>query len=407
MNRIKEILKKPWAAYTFALCSAVLLYMILANLPAISRVIASIWKIVSPVFIGIIVAYLLNPLSDFFEFKMLKKMKKRSAAHILAVVLTVACLVLFLAVILVALIPSLIQSGSKLISNWDVYASKAQGFVVKIADYAASRNIKIDMSKITGLIDESVTKMMNLAKENIKPILGTLGNVGSSVSNFFIGVLFGVCFLVAESTLKEVLATCRAAVLKKERLERHNDLWSSFNSVFIRYFACSLLDAVIIAAGALVFMLIMRMPYAALIAVVVGVTNLIPTFGPMIGAAIGIFFLILDHPINALWFLIFMVIWQSIDGMVIKPRLFKGSLGIPAVWTLVLIILGGKIAGILGILLAIPLAAVFVILYKETILPRLNVRISKINEGAPVKAEECCDDNTAAETSEAETEIID
>ena len=394
-------MKKPWAAYTFAMCSAVLLYMILSNLPAIGRVLASVWKVVSPIIIGIIIAYLMNPLSDLFEFRVLGKMKNKSTAHVLAVVLTVACVVIFLAILLVALIPSLIQSGSKLVSNWDEYVAKAQSFFLKVVDFAAARNIKIDVSKINGLIDGSFTKVMDIVKNNIKPILGTLGNVGSSVSNFLVGVLFGVCFLVAESTLKDTLAKCRAAVLKKEKLERHNELWSSFNTVFIRYFSSSLLDALIIALGALIFMLIMGMPYAALIAVVVGVTNLIPTFGPMIGSAIGIFFLVLDRPINALWFFIFMCIWQSIDGMVIKPKLFKGSLGIPAVWTLVLIILGGKVAGILGILLAIPLAAVFVILYNETILPRLNKRIAKIND-EPVVSETENTDNQSDEIAVTE-----
>jgi predicted PurR-regulated permease PerM len=112
-----------------------------------------------------------------------------------------------------------------------------------------------------------------------------------------------------------------------------------------------------------------------------GILNIIPTFGPMIGGAIGIFVLVLDKPINALWFFIFICIWQSIDGMIIKPRLFKGSLGLPAVWTLVLIILGGKIAGMAGIILAIPIAAILVILYHETVEPRLNKRIGKLNAG--------------------------
>ena len=149
--------------------------------------------------------------------------------------------------------------------------------------------------------------------------------------------------------------------------------------MFIRYVGCTLLDALIISLGTLLFALIMRLPYAGLIAVVVGVTNIIPTFGPMIGSAISIFFLILDNPMNALWFFIFSCIWQAVDGMIIKPRLFKGSLGIPAVWTLVLIILGGKIAGMLGILLAIPLGAILAILYQETVEPRLKQRIKKLN----------------------------
>ena len=168
--------------------------------------------------------------------------------------------------------------------------------------------------------------------------------------------------------------------MKQQRLERHNDIWRRCSAVFSRYVRCTLLDALIIGVGVLIFLLIMKMPYAALIAVVCGLTNIIPTFGPMIGGALGMFFLVLDKPLNALWFFIFICVWQSIDGMIIKPRLFSGSLGIPGVWTLVLIILGGKVAGMLGILLAIPLAAILVIIYHESIAPRIDKRIERINE---------------------------
>ena len=130
-------------------------------------------------------------------------------------------------------------------------------------------------------------------------------------------------------------------------------------------------------------MLIFKIPYAPLIAVVIGLTNIIPTFGPMIGAAVGVFFTILESPLKALIFLIMICSLQTVDGMVLKPKLFSGSLGIPAVWTLVLITLGGKIAGMLGILLAIPFAAIFVIIYKETILPKLEARRIKINSKSP------------------------
>ncbi len=379
MKKLDHILEKPWAAYTFAACFAVLLYLVLSHLPIFFGWIGSLWKLLSPVVTGIIVAYLLNPISDFFEFKVFKKMKKPGAAHLWSVVMTVVCFVLFLAIILVALIPSLIQSVSKLISNWDDYTKKLMALLNRAVEFAASKNIQIDLSNITSWVEDSMSKAVDLLKENVSTILKTLGDVGTSVSNFAIGVLFGVCFLVAEKSLVGILANVRASLFKKERLERNNELWRRCHQVFIRYVGCTLLDALIISLGTLVFALIMRLPYAGLIAVVVGVTNIIPTFGPMIGSAISIFFLILDNPLNALWFFIFSCLWQTVDGMIIKPRLFKGSLGIPAVWTLVLIILGGKIAGMLGIILAIPLGAILAILYQETIEPRLKHRIQKLN----------------------------
>ena len=378
-KKLEILLAKPWAAYTCATCSAVLLYLILCHFNVITGWVSALWKLLSPVVIGIIVAYLLNPVSDFFEFKIMGKIKNRSAAHFWSVVLTVLCFLLFLAILLVALIPSLYQSVTKLIGNWDNYTSKLQEILEKLVVFAQSKNINVDISNISTLIDNAMDSLVTWLKSNVKTVLSTLSTVGSSVSNFAIGILFGVCFLVAEKSLVGLLSKIRSALMKKKRLERNNELWRRCHSVFIRYIGCTLLDACIVAVCTLIFAFVMRMPYAGLIAAVVGITNIIPTFGPMIGALIAMFFLVLDKPINALWFFIFICVLQGLDGMVIKPRLFKGSLGIPAVWTLVLIILGGKIAGILGILLAIPLAAILVILYHETIEPRLNHRIEKIN----------------------------
>jgi predicted PurR-regulated permease PerM len=113
----------------------------------------------------------------------------------------------------------------------------------------------------------------------------------------------------------------------------------------------------------LVFNLIVGVPYAPLIAVVVAITNIIPTFGPVIGGAIGLFFIVLESPIKALIFLVFICVLQAIDGAIIKTKLFSGSLGISGVWTLVLIIIGGKIAGVLGIILAIPLSSLPITIY--------------------------------------------
>ena len=114
-------------------------------------------------------------------------------------------------------------------------------------------------------------------------------------------------------------------------------------------------------------MSIAGIPYSVLISLVVGVTNLAPTFGPIVGAIIGGFVLVLVNPLHALWFIIFTIILQTIDGYVLKPKLFGGSLGVPGVWILISIIVGGRILGVTGILLAIPFAAIVDFIYHDLI----------------------------------------
>ena len=168
MKRFKKMLAQPWAAYTFAACSAVLLYLLLSHFQLIGAGLGAVWKLLSPVVIGVIVAYLLNPVSEFFNRKIFKKVKKENTRHLLAVVMTVVCLVLVLAVLLVALIPSLGQSVSKLISNWDSYTEKIESLIDKLADFAAQKNISVDLSKVTDLVDNSMSELVNLMKNNVK-----------------------------------------------------------------------------------------------------------------------------------------------------------------------------------------------------------------------------------------------
>ena len=379
MKKFKSILERPWAAYTFAACTAVLFFMILSHLGAIGTVLKSFLSLISPIIIGAIIAYLFSPIADFFSEKVFFKVKKEQVRHLFSVILTIVCFILLLALLLVALIPSLVQSVSKLVSNWDMYTEKLDTLITTVSAFAAERNISLNLENVAGYLDTAMEKGIALIKDNAGIIMDKASIIGTGVSNFAIGVVLGFCFLIARGTILKALHKIRRALVKEETIRRNNRLLYRCHKIFIRYAGCTLLDAFIVGIATLIFLLIMRMPYAPLIAMLVAITNIIPTFGPVIGAAFGIFFLILDKPLNAVFFLIFVIILQAIDGAIIKTKLFSGSLGIPGVWTLVLILLGGKVAGIAGIILAIPFAAIFVIVYKETVVPRLERRQMKIN----------------------------
>ena len=146
------------------------------------------------------------------------------------------------------------------------------------------------------------------------------------------------------------------------------------DGIFIKYLICEVLDALIVGAANAVFMLIFRMEYVPLVSAVVGVTNLIPTFGPLIGAAAGVFILMMVNPMHAVLFLLFTGLLQGLDGYVIKPKLYGNSLGIPGIWVLIAVILGGRIFGMWGMLLAIPFAAILDIVIKEGLLPLIRKR---------------------------------
>ena len=154
-------------------------------------------------------------------------------------------------------------------------------------------------------------------------------------------------------------------------------LAAKFNAIFSKYIVCELADALIIGALNAVFMKIFRMPYVLIISVIVAVTNLIPTFGPLIGGGIGAFILLLIKPTAVIPFLIFTLIVQTLDAYLIKPKLFGNALNVPGVLILIAIIIFGKLMGVTGMLLAIPFAAILVYLYTERLVPWLEKRKKK------------------------------
>lgn len=379
MKRISNFLSKRTGFYAAAIAIILLLFILFDRTSVLKNALSGLWNIISPVVIGIVVAYLFNPVSLFFERTVFKKIKRPYSKHIWGVVLTAVCFLLIIALLIVALVPSLVKSVTRLISNWDIYTSKLDGLVGRMSSFAAAHNLNVDFSGVENLIDNSMERILGFFKNNYKNVLQVAGEIGTGISNYVIGIVFGFCFLTAKTTILNVLGQIRRSFVREKVIARHNDVLERCHKVFIRYVGCTLLDALIIGVATFIFMFCTSIPYSPLVAVIVAITNIIPTFGPMIGAGLGVFFIILESPVKALIFLAFVIVLQSIDGMIIKPKLFSGSLGIPAVWTLVMIVFSGRVAGVWGIIVSIPLLAILEIIYKETCAPYLNRRAAKIN----------------------------
>jgi predicted PurR-regulated permease PerM len=166
-------------------------------------------------------------------------------------------------------------------------------------------------------------------------------------------------------------------ILKEKTYKNSGEFFDKCNKILIRYISFDIIDGLIVGVVNAIYMLIAGLPYAVLISVIVGITNLAPTFGPIVGAVIGGFILVLVNPWYALWFLVFTIILQTVDGYILKPRLFGESLGVSPLMILISIILGGRLFGVVGILLAIPFAAIFDFIWKDFILKKLEERKAK------------------------------
>lgn len=374
MKKWEEILEKRWVANLVAVCGGVLLYMLLDNFGIISEKVVAIFRMLSPIIVGLVMAYLIDPIAKFFDQKVFRMMKNESRRWGLSVILAIIFVIILIILFIISLVPSLIDSFNLLVANLENYAANIDGVIAKINDLGIPLNLKLNLVDIIEYIEDTTDDLLNYIVKNMNVILKTSQNIGVSLFNGAVGFIFGIYFLLGKKNLLAGGNELRQAAMKEQTFQKHNEFWNRCHEIFIRYIGYNLLDGMIVGVVNGIVMLILQMPYVTLISVVVGVTNLLPTFGPIIGAVIGAFILVLNRPVYALWFLILTIVLQTIDGYVLKPKMFGGSMGIPPVWTLIAIIIGGKLFGVMGIFLAIPVAAVISFLYKERFLPWLKNR---------------------------------
>ena len=375
-------MENNWAAYTLATCSAVLLFIFLSNFSSFLNIVNSIEGLLFPIIIGAALAYLLNPIVVFFEERALKKIRKDSLRYNISVIFAVLFFVALLVLFFLALIPSLADSITSLAANMGSYVDSSQELLAELDQLAAK--FRIDITEITDSISDALNSFLGNVPALLNRVLSASVNMGSALFNIGIGFILAVYFLMGKSGILRAIEKLRRAALTEELYEQHTAFLTRCHRILIRYIGCNVLDAAIIGMINAIFMLLTRMEYVALISLVVGVTNLLPTFGPIIGGAIGAFILVLIDPMHALIFIIFTLVLQTFDGYILKPKLFGESLGVSAVVILITIILGGKIFGVIGILLAIPFAAIMTFLYDEVFLPSLerkrNLREEKARE---------------------------
>ena len=376
MKKLKELLEKKWFANTFAAGFAVILYVMLTHFEGIGNFFAAFKSVVSPVICGIIMAYLMNPLSNFFERTLYHRIKKEKTRHSIAVITTVLIVILAISLLFVALVPSLVDSVTLLFSSAPSYLENISKYFDKIAGNLSK--FGIDVSNIEKTLEDSLYGLFETIPNNLGKVLSTSVSVGSSLFNLVVGFILAIYFLTGKEGFKTGFRRLRHALLTDKAYSTHTAFWKKCHEILIRYIGFDVLDGFIVGVVNAVLMFAFNLPYKPLISVIVGVTNLLPTFGPFIGAIIGSFILVLVEPMYALIFLIFTLVIQLVDGYLIKPKIFGGSLGVPDAFILISIVVGGKLFGPAGIVLAIPFAAIFSFVYDELIMPLLLKRKAKI-----------------------------
>ena len=359
MNHTK-LSEKKWYNGAVVACIGVAFYVLLTNLSTVLAAVNYFLSSFNAIVLGAIFAYLLNPIAKFYETKLFGKMKAVKSRWGLSVALSLITALLVLTLLMGMLIPQLVQSISLFAENFDNYATQLITMIK-----GSPLETMIDADKLQLLSENAMTTISNFVRDNASKILTAAANSGKGILSTTISIIVAVYLLIGKEGVQKAFWRLMNAILRPETAEGFRSFTRRCDSILMNYLSQSLVESVIVGGVNAVFMVICGMQYVGLISIVVAVTNLIPTFGPIIGGVIGGFILLLVNPLHALIFIVFTLILQFVDGYILKPKLFSGSLGVSGLLILVAGIVLGRIYGVMGMLLSIPAAAILSFIYQD------------------------------------------
>ncbi|SCZ79584.1 AI-2E family transporter [Pseudobutyrivibrio xylanivorans] len=364
---MKNIKNKSWYSLTVSICIGVVLFVLLMKISSVLNIIGTFLGFFSTVFFGAVIAYIVNPLAMFLRRKVFGKLKNEKTKAALGNACAFVLLIFILVWIGVLVVPQLVDSIKIFARNFNGYMDKLQRTLTAIG----VSNSTLDLTSFINNSNDLLNTVKVYASKNMNTIMATTADVGSGVAQAFIALLLSIYFLAEKDKLKAGGARFLKA-LCKDQYEKVEYIIKESDKILNCYIVYNLIDAMVVGIVNAIFMTILGMPYTGLVSVLVAVFNIIPTFGPAIGAVIGGFLLLLVEPWYAVAFLIFTAVLQTLDGYVIKPKLFGDSLGVSGLWILIGIVAGGKMFGVVGILLAIPMVAILDMIYHKYLLPFLE-----------------------------------
>ena len=361
---------------------AALLAMTVLHFDRVLGAMNTLGNTLSPVAGGLVIAYILNVFVHFFEdiaFKPFEKSKSRVWKKLRRPVsVTLAYLVVILLVVFIVcfIIPSLVDSMSVLTvtiqRNLPIYANQAMAWANDIAQ-------RYDLTFIQEFLREfNWSSLLNVlgdatkfTTEILSEVFNMTANVASGLFAMIMGFIFSVYMLSGKEKLIRGVKDSLRAFLPKRAASVAARVARLSNRVFFSFIRGQLTECVILGVLCYIGMSILRLDYALLISSVVALGALIPILGAYIGAGVGAFILLLVHPIDALIFVVFLVILQQVEGNLIYPRVVGSSIGLPPIWTIFAVTFWGGVMGIVGIWIVTPLTAIFYRLFREQVYARL------------------------------------
>ena len=360
-ERIKNSLNWGVTIFLVIACS-ILFYFLLENLTEINNVIKKVLGVLAPVTWGLVITFLLNPLMQRIEGLLAKipakfpraEKTRRRVSRTIGIVLSEIFLLAILIFLIRILLPQLIDSVRMLVTNIGDYVN---GLETWLTPYLAKTNDAV-RTYVDSAIEQVRGWITGFVQNDFMKLVGNLTSgvvlVGRTLYNFILGVVVSIYLLASKERLVALSKKCVCALFKPERANRVFSITREANDMFRGFIVGKILDSAIIGVLCFLGMTILKLPFVLLVSVIVGITNVIPYFGPIIGAVPSVFLILMIDPIKSLVFLIFVIILQQLDGNLIGPRILGDKTGVSSFGVLFSILVGGGLFGFVGMLVAVP-----------------------------------------------------
>lgn len=386
-----ELDKKTIRRIFLGIVGCILLYWVLSTPERITNILATIKNILSPFIVGAIMAFVLNvPMRDIE--RLLRGIPKPGLRRALAIILTLVAVILVLTGAAYLLAPQIAETVQTLIS-------KLPGFFGGLKDKASnyldenpqlmewlSHNTTFDSINWSDLIQKAIAWITGSLNNIVDLTITTVIGLGTGIFNAVLSIVFALYCL----SRKEILARQGRRLLYAFLPEHTGDeavrILRMSNTTFSNFISGQCLEALILGLMFAVSMAIFKMPYMPLISVIIAITALVPIVGAFAGCAVGAFFILVDNPVMALWFVVLFLVLQQIEGNLIYPKVVGSSIGLPGMWVLLAVAVGGSVSGVGGMLLMIPLMSVLYALVREVTNNRLvkrGIPVEKLQEQPP------------------------
>lgn len=371
-----ELNKKNMKNLILLIVFAVLFYVGVQRIENLAAGILFVCRVVFPFILGGALAFILNIPMSFLEEKLFHKVKKKKFVRPVCLVCSILFVVAVIQVVLVVVLPEVATTFSSISKNIEAFLPKLQRWAIDT--FPDSKQVTSWIQSIEFNWDKIIQTAINFLKNGAGNVLNSTFTVAktviNSLMNFFVAFVFACYILLQKEKLSVQIKKVLYAFLPLKAVDKTLEVASLSYKTFSSFVTGQCLEAVILGIMFFIVMSILRFPYALLVGVVIAFTALIPIFGAFIGCVIGTFLMLVSNPMQAVAFVILFLVLQQIEGNLIYPHVVGGSVGLPSIWVLVAVTVGGSLMGVVGMLIFIPLSSVVYALFREVVYKRLKER---------------------------------